>query len=193
MTIHKLLNPSTLLAASAVLLAACSGDVDNGNDAASGAVVAAAVSASGTIVEVAQGDEGLSDLVSAITAADLVEALSAEGPYTVFAPINEGFAKLPEGTLARLADENTEALSNILTYHVVDGSLDAERLIESIKGTGEGGHIISTLGGGTLTATLEEGALVLTDAAGGKAVIIATDVEASNGLIHLIDAVLVPG
>ena len=148
--------------------------------------------APGSIVEVAQEDGQFSTLVEAITAAELGEALSGEGPYTVFAPTNDAFAKLPEGTLETLTTEETDQLASILQYHVVEGSTDAETLIAAIESAGEGGYELNTLGGGTLTATLQDGSVVLTDATGQTSMVTATDVEASNGVIHVIDTVLMP-
>lgn len=148
--------------------------------------------APGTVVEVAQGDETFSTLVSAVTAAGLGETLSGEGPYTVFAPTNDAFAKIPEATLTELTTNDTETLSTILTYHVVEGNVDAATLTQAIADAGEGGYTITTVNGGTLTATVVDGDVVLTDAAGGTSTVTATDVAASNGVIHVIDTVLMP-
>lgn len=146
----------------------------------------------GTIVEVAQGNEDFSTLVAAVTAAELGETLSGEGPFTVFAPTNDAFGKLPEGTVETLTTEDTDTLGAILQYHVVSGAVDAATLTAAIEGAGEGGYTVETVGGGTLTATIDGEAVVLTDAAGGTATVTATDVAASNGLIHVIDTVLMP-
>ncbi len=148
--------------------------------------------APGTVVEVAEGDETFSTLVSAVTAAGLGETLSGEGPYTVFAPTNDAFAKIPEATLTELTTNDTETLSTILTYHVVEGNVDAATLTQAIADAGEGGYTITTVNGGTLTATVVDGDVVLTDAAGGTSTVTATDVAASNGVIHVIDTVLMP-
>ncbi len=148
--------------------------------------------APGTVVEVAQGDETFSTLVGAVTAAGLGETLSGEGPYTVFAPTNDAFAKIPEATLTELTTNDTETLGTILTYHVVEGNVDAATLTQAISDAGEDGHTITTLNGGTLTATVVDGNVVLTDAAGGTSTVTATDVAASNGVIHVIDTVLMP-
>ena len=148
--------------------------------------------APGTVVEVAQGDETFSTLVSAVTAAGLGETLSGEGPYTVFAPTNDAFAKIPEATLTELTTNDTETLGTILTYHVVEGNVDAATLTQAIADAGEGGYTITTVNGGTLTATVVDGDVVLTDAAGGTSTVTATDVAASNGVIHVIDSVLMP-
>ncbi|HBR84418.1 MAG TPA: beta-Ig-H3/fasciclin, partial [Erythrobacter sp.] len=139
-----------------------------------------------------QGDETFSTLVSAVTAADLGATLSGDGPFTVFAPTNDAFAKIPEATLTELTTNDTETLGNILTYHVVAGNVDAATLLQAIEGAGADGYSIETVNGGTLTATVVDGNVVLTDAAGGTATVTATDVAASNGVIHVIDTVLMP-
>ncbi|WP_338243261.1 fasciclin domain-containing protein [Aurantiacibacter hainanensis] len=146
----------------------------------------------GTIVEVAQGNPDFSTLVSAVTAAELGETLSGAGPYTVFAPTNAAFDALPEGTVETLTTEDTEQLGNILTYHVVPSEVMAADLTSAIESAGEGGYTIETVNGGTLTAMLEGGNVVLTDAQGNTATVTATDVDASNGVIHVIDTVLMP-
>lgn len=146
-----------------------------------------------TIAAIAVGTEDLSTLVAAVTAAGLVETLSSEGPFTVFAPPNSAFAKLPEGTVETLVQpENNELLTGILTYHVVPAEVMAADLIHAIQDS-DGHYIIPTVNGATLTATIEQGEVILTDAAGGKSAIIATDIDASNGVVHLIDTVVMPG
>ena len=146
----------------------------------------------GTLVEVAQGNNDFSTLVEAITAAGLGETLSGEGPFTVFAPNNAAFDALPEGTLEDLTTNNTDQLSTILQYHVVEGNLMASDVTRAIEEAGEEGYTLTTVGGGELTAMMQDGNVVLTDAAGGTATITSTDVEASNGVIHVIDTVLMP-
>ena len=147
----------------------------------------------GTIVEVAQGNGDFSTLVEAVTAANLAETLSGEGPYTVFAPTNAAFAALPEGTLEELTTaEDKTPLSNILTYHVVEGETMAAALQQAIADAGEGGATLTTVNGATLTATVEGGNVILTDAAGNTATVTQTDIDASNGVVHVIDAVLMP-
>ena len=98
----------------------------------------------------------------------------------------------PEATLTELTTNDTETLGNILTYHVVAGNVDAATLLQAIEGAGADGYSIETVNGGTLTATVVDGNVVLTDAAGGTATVTATDVAASNGVIHVIDTVLMP-
>jgi uncharacterized surface protein with fasciclin (FAS1) repeats len=132
----------------------------------------------GTIVEVAIGNENFSTLVTAITAAGLGDALSGEGPFTVFAPTNEAFEALPAGLLEKLLlPENKEVLTKILTYHVVEGKVMAADVA-----AGD----VETLEGSTFTIATEGGVMVNT------ANVTTTDVPASNGVIHIIDAVLVP-
>ncbi|MGB3165322.1 MAG: fasciclin domain-containing protein [Alteraurantiacibacter sp.] len=146
----------------------------------------------GTIVEVAQGNADFSTLVSAVTAAGLGETLSGEGPFTVFAPNNAAFDALPDGTVEDLTTNNTEQLATILRYHVVEGNLMASDVTTAIENAGEEGYTLNTVGGGTLTATMQDGNVILTDATGGTATVVSTDVAASNGTIHVIDSVLMP-
>ena len=147
----------------------------------------------GTIVDVASGNGDFSTLVEAVTAADLGSTLSGPGPYTVFAPTNAAFDKLPDGTLAELTTpEGRNQLTSILNYHVVEGNVDAASLMRSIEEAGEDGYTIPTVGGGDLTARVVDGNVVLTDAAGGTSTVTQTDVQASNGTIHAIDTVLMP-
>lgn len=186
---------SSLVATSALALAACAPEAETDDSMmADESAMTAEATAPGTIVEVAQADEAtFSTLVSAVTAAGLGETLSGEGPFTVFAPTNDAFAKIDEATLTELTTNDTETLGNILTYHVVEGTVDAATLTAAIKEAGEEGYTITTVNGGTLTATIDGGSVILTDATGGTATVTATDVEASNGLIHVIDTVVMPG
>ena len=191
------MNKLTIALASAASLAivACAEEPAENvayEDAATADQMANAEAETGTVVEVAQGDETFSTLVSAVTAADLGATLSGDGPFTVFAPTNDAFAKIPEATLTELTTNDTETLGNILTYHVVAGNVDAATLLQAIEGAGADGYSIETVNGGTLTATVVDGNFVLTDAAGGTATVTATDVAASNGVIHVIDTVLMP-
>jgi uncharacterized surface protein with fasciclin (FAS1) repeats len=144
------------------------------------------------IVDVAAGSDAHTTLVAAVKAADLVTTLKSEGPFTVFAPTNDAFAKLPSGTVETLLKpENKAKLTGILTYHVVSGKLDAKAVLAAID-KGKGKVILTTVAGGKLTASLEDGKVVLTDENGGKATVTATDLDATNGVIHVIDAVLLP-
>jgi len=148
--------------------------------------------ASGTIVEAAVANPDFSTLVTAVQAAGLAETLSGPGPFTVFAPTNAAFAKLPAGTVEGLVQPaQRETLSGILTYHVVSGRVTAADLTSQIQ-AGGGTATLTTVQGGTLTARVVGGNVVLTDAAGGTSTVTATDVAASNGVIHVIDTVLMP-
>lgn len=183
----------TLASSIALALAACSSETDSGDTMmADETAIAEDATAAGTIVEVAQSDEGFSTLVAAVTVAELGETLSGEGPFTVFAPTNDAFAKIDEATLTELTTNDIEALTAILQYHVVAGAVDAATLTAAIDEAGDEGYTITTVGGGTLNAKLVDDAVVLTDAAGGTSTVIATDVAASNGTIHAIDTVLMP-
>ena len=149
--------------------------------------------AAGTIVEVAQGNPDFSTLVSAVTSADLATTLSGTGPYTVFAPTNAAFEKVPQATRDELmSPAGQQDLSNILTYHVVEGNVDAATLAQAIQDAGADGYTITTVNGGTLTAMMDGDNVVLRDAAGNTATVTQTDVDASNGVIHAIDTVLMP-
>jgi len=135
------------------------------------------------IVEIAASDDTFSTLVTAVQTADLAGALSAEGPFTVFAPTNDAFAALPDGVLASLLEEaNRDQLTAILTYHVVPGEYLAA---ETAAGTYE----LETLQGDTVDVVVGEDGTVTVDGA----TVIAADVDASNGVIHVIDAVITPG
>lgn len=180
-------------AVSALALTACGAEAGGDDAMADDSMMAEEAPAAGTIPEVAAGDESFSTLVAAVTAAELGETLSGEGPFTVFAPTNDAFGKLPEGTVETLTTTDTETLTSILTYHVVPGAINAETLTAAITEAGDTGYTVTTVGGGTFTATVVDGAVVLTDATGATATVTATDVEASNGLIHVIDTVLMPG
>ena len=132
----------------------------------------------GTIVDVAAGNPDFETLVAAVTAADLVETLSGDGPFTVFAPTDDAFDALPEGLLdALLLPENKEALTSILTYHVVSGEVMAADVTAGDVETVEGSTIAITTDGGVMV---------------NDANVVTTDVDASNGVIHVIDKVIVP-
>ena len=151
-----------------------------------------AASAQGDIVAVASGSKDHTTLVAAVKAADLVATLQSKGPFTVFAPTNTAFNKLPKGTVENLLKpENKAKLAAILTYHVVAGKLEAKDVLAAIK-KGNGKVELTTVQGGKLTATLVGGKVVLTDEKGGKATVTATDLNATNGVIHVIDTVLMP-
>ena len=144
------------------------------------------------IVETAVSNENFSTLVAAVQAGELVDALSSEGPFTVFAPTNDGFNNLPEGTLETLLKpENKETLQSILTYHVVAGKFMASDVVKGINDNG-GQFSVTTLQGNDLTLKLWEGDVYVKDAKGNKAKVIITDVETSNGVIHAINNVVLP-
>jgi uncharacterized surface protein with fasciclin (FAS1) repeats len=152
----------------------------------------ASVSQSKDVVDIAIGSANHTTLVAAVKAADLVATLKSAGPFTVFAPVNEAFDKLPAGTVANLLKpENKAQLAKILTYHVVSGNLDAAAVMGAIK-AGKGKAVVTTVSGGKLTASIEKGKVKLTDENGGTAFVTATDLKGSNGVIHVIDGVVLP-
>lgn len=131
-------------------------------------------------------------LLAAVKAAGLVETLQGVGPFTVFAPTNAAFDKLPKGTVETLVKpENKGTLTTILTYHVVAGKFSAKDIAKLIK-AGKGKAEIKTVQGGILTASMDGKKLVLTDAKGGKSYVTIADVNQSNGVIHVIDSVVMP-
>lgn len=144
------------------------------------------------IVDIAVSVEDFSTLVTALKAADLVGALKGDGPFTVFAPVNSGFAKIDEATLNSLLEPaNKEKLSAVLTYHVVSGKLAASDVASALK-SGNGKAELTTLQGGKLTAVSKDGGIFLMDANGNYSKIAKTDVMASNGVIHIIEDVVMP-
>ncbi len=150
------------------------------------------VSAQKTVVDIAVGSKDHSTLVAAVKAASLVETLQSAGPFTVFAPTNAAFAKLPAGIVETLLKaENKATLAKILTYHVVAGNLDATAVVAAIK-AGNGKAVVKTVSGGALTASLKDGKVILTDEKGGVATVVATDLKAGNGIVHVIDTVVLP-
>ncbi|KSA12722.1 Beta-Ig-H3/fasciclin [Maribacter dokdonensis DSW-8] len=145
------------------------------------------------IIENAVNSKDHTTLVAAVKAAELVETLKGEGPFTVFAPTNEAFEKLPKGTVETLLmAENKAKLQSILTYHVVAGKVSAMDLMKMIK-DGNGKAELTTVNGGTLTAMLKGKKVQLKDAAGNLSTVTIADVNQSNGIIHVIDAVVLPG
>lgn len=144
------------------------------------------------VVDIAIGSKDHTTLVAAVKAADLVGTLKSEGPFTVFAPTNAAFDKLPKGTVdGLLKPESKAALSGILTYHVVAGNLDAAAVVAAIK-AGKGKAVLTTVNGAKLTASMKEDKVILTDSKGGTSVVTATDLKGSNGVVHVIDTVLMP-
>jgi uncharacterized surface protein with fasciclin (FAS1) repeats len=146
-----------------------------------------------TIVANAVNSEAHTTLVAAVKAAGLVETLQGDGPFTVFAPVNDAFENLPEGTVATLLKpENKSALTGVLTYHVVSGQYDFNALAQLIK-KGDGQATIPTVSGGTLTAMMNGTRnIVVQDENGNVANVVTYDVYQSNGVIHAIDTVLLP-
>jgi uncharacterized surface protein with fasciclin (FAS1) repeats len=138
-----------------------------------------------TVVDVAAGDESFSTLVKAVNAAGLAGTLSGGGPFTVFAPVNDAFAALPAGTVDRLlAPENKAQLTSVLTYHVVPSKVLSSDLRD--------GMTVKTVQGQPLTVGIQGDAVTLTDASGNTASVVKADVEAGNGVVHVIDHVLLP-
>jgi uncharacterized surface protein with fasciclin (FAS1) repeats len=181
-----------LLAVGSLLAVACSDDDDDATPTTTEAettTTAAAdmddeAMADETIVEIAAGNPDFSTLVAAVEAAGLAETLSGEGPFTVFAPTNEAFAAIPAETLQSLLEpENQETLAQILTYHVV-----AAEVMAADVAPGE----VETVEGSPFTIEVEGENVFIVDGQGGRAQIVTTDIVASNGVIHVIDAVLLP-
>lgn len=144
------------------------------------------------IVQNAMNSADHTTLVTAVKAAGLVDTLESAGPFTVFAPTNSAFAKLPAGTVENLVKpENKQMLTKILTYHVVAGRMDKKELAEAIK-KGNGQATLKTVGGGNLIARMQGKDITLTDEKNDTARVTMADVFQSNGVIHVIDAVLLP-
>ncbi len=156
------------------------------------AVDSAAVVETPNIVGVAAGNADFSTLVTAVKAAGLVETLSSEGPFTVFAPNNAAFDKLPAGTVdGLLKPESLDKLKAVLTYHVVSGKFDAVAVTEAIN-KNNGKYTVTTVQGGKIELSLKDGKVILTDANGATSTVVLADVAASNGVIHAIDSVVMP-
>ena len=145
-----------------------------------------------TIVGVAAGNENFTTLVTALKAADLVETLSSEGPFTVFAPVNSAFEALPAGTVESLLEaESKSALAGLLTYHVVAGKYMAGDVIKAIKAN-EGAFPVKTVQGGTIILSLNGDKVMLKDEKGTMATVVMADVATTNGVIHAVDTVVMP-
>ena len=152
----------------------------------------AAMYPSKNIVENAVNSKDHTTLVAAVKAAGLVETLQSAGPFTVFAPTNEAFAKLPAGTVETLVKpENKATLTKILTYHVVAGRMTSADLVKAIK-AGKGTATLKTVSGGTLTAMAKGKTIELKDEKGGVSTVTIADVMQSNGVIHVVNTVLMP-
>ena len=187
---------------SALALSACSGseeapaptETEVVQDDAMGADTMVATEATGdkTIVALAQGNPNVSTLVTAVTAAGLAETLSGAGPFTVFAPSNDAFAKVDKATLdGLLKPESKDKLAALLKYHVVAGNVKSGDLAKMIT-DGKGTAAVKTLNGGSLKAMMDGDKIVLTDAKGGKSTVTAPDMVASNGTVHVVDTVVMP-
>jgi uncharacterized surface protein with fasciclin (FAS1) repeats len=178
-------------AASVLLLAACGGDDETTSSASSPATTEAMPEAedsntadSETITELVAGNPEFSTLLAAVEAAGLAETLSSDGPFTVFAPTDAAFAELPAGTLdALLQPANQDQLTSILTYHVVPAEVMAADV--------EAGEV-PTVNSAPFTVALDGEAVAITDGQGNQANVIETDIDASNGVVHVIDSVLLP-
>ena len=188
-----------------VLLSACAGGMGmsgsgggmSGGSSMSGGmsnpmVGGAPMYANKDIVDNAVNSKDHTTLVAAVKAAGLVDTLKSPGPFTVFAPTNAAFAALPAGTVdTLLKPENKGTLTTVLTYHVVPGKLDAAALSRLIT-AGGGRAMLKTASGGTLTATMSGGNVYVTDAKGGTAMVTTANVYQSNGVIHVVNKVLLP-
>ena len=164
----------------------------NANAAKDPMVGGAEMSPTKNIVENAVNSKDHTTLVAAVKAAGLVDTLEGPGPFTVFAPTNEAFAKLPAGTVdTLLKPENIDQLKKILTYHVVAGKMTSKDIAKAIK-AGHGKAMLTTVEGGMLTGTMSMGKLMLTDEKGGMSTVTIKDVIQSNGVIHVVDTVLMP-
>ncbi|GER13508.1 fasciclin domain-containing protein [Variovorax boronicumulans] len=179
-----------------VLLGACAGSgMSNAsnNSAATPMVGGAPMYPTKDIVDNAVNSKDHTTLVAAVKAADLVATLKSPGPFTVFAPTNASFAALPAGTVdTLLKPENKATLTKVLTYHVVPGRMDSAALTSAIN-AGGGKAMLKTASGGTLTATMSGGTVWVTDAKGGTAAVTIANVYQSNGVIHVVNKVLLPG
>ncbi|MGB5437545.1 MAG: fasciclin domain-containing protein [Maribacter sp.] len=154
--------------------------------------ISKSVANANTIVGVAASNENFTTLVAAVKAAELVDTLNSEGPFTVFAPTNDAFSKLPDGTIESLLKPESKAvLTSILTYHVVAGKFDAASVINAVSENG-GKFMVNTVQGGEITITVQDGKVMLTDEKGNTSMVVMADVEASNGVIHAIDTVVMP-
>jgi uncharacterized surface protein with fasciclin (FAS1) repeats len=145
-----------------------------------------------TVVDIAVGSSAHTTLVAAVKAGGLVETLQSAGPFTVFAPTNDAFAKLPAGVVQSLLKPEAKAsLVKVLTYHVIAGNFEAAAVVKAIE-AGKGSVQLKTVSGGTITASIKDGKVILTDENGGTATVVATDLKSGNGVVHVIDSVVLP-
>jgi len=186
-----------------ILLSACAGGMGMGSNSASGSgsmsgmsnpmVGGAAMYPTKDIVDNAVNSKDHTTLVAAVKAAGLVDTLKSAGPFTVFAPTNEAFAALPPGTVdTLLKPENKATLTKVLTYHVVPGKLDGAALSQRVM-AGGGRAMLQTASGGTLVVTMSGNNVMVTDEKGGTAMVTIANVYQSNGVIHVVNKVLLPG
>jgi uncharacterized surface protein with fasciclin (FAS1) repeats len=193
-------SPFAIAGAAALALSGCASMEDDMADGSTMASTASVPMVGGapmyptkTIVENAVNSADHTTLVAAVKAAGLVDTLSGAGPFTVFAPTNDAFAKLPAGTVETLLKpENKAMLASVLTYHVVPGRMTAADLMAAIK-AGGGSARLTTVQGGTLTASMMGGMIMLVDGKGGMAHVTQANVMQSNGVIHVTDSVSLPG
>jgi len=179
-----------------LLFAVTSASAQMDNKSGNPMVGGAAMYKTKNIVENAVNSKDHTTLVAAVQAAGLVDTLKGAGPFTVFAPVNSAFDKLPAGTVdTLLKPENKATLVKILTYHVVAGNMDSKTIAKAIKaghGKAELTTVAGGMGGGKLWASMDGKTLVLTDEKGGKSKVTIADVRQSNGVIHVVDTVLMP-
>ncbi len=190
----KLIKSLTVLTLAGAMFASCgkAKEEETVEEAPVVEEIAPVVEETPNIVGVASANADFSTLVAAVAAAELVETLSGEGPFTVFAPNNAAFDKLPAGTVDNLLKPESKAtLTSVLTYHVVAGKFDAAAVTEAINAN-KGKFEVTTVQGQKITLSLVDGKVVLTDAKGGTATVILADVAAANGVIHAIDTVVMP-
>jgi uncharacterized surface protein with fasciclin (FAS1) repeats len=182
----------SLIIAAALATAGTTAAIANHHKMANPTVGGAAMMATDTIVQNASAAPNLTTLVAAVKAAGLVDTLASPGPFTVFAPTNTAFEKLPDGTVGMLVKpENKATLTKILTYHVVAGKLTAKDIVGAIK-AGGGKAMLTTVAGEKLSARLSGNSVVITDGKGGQSAVTTVDVMQSNGVVHVIDSVLLP-
>ena len=200
--------PLALALLSAASLSACMGTMSTHADGNASAMADSAMPANGMpdnpmvggaamyaskdIIDNAVNSKDHTTLVAAVKAADLVETLKGKGPFTVFAPVNAAFAALPAGTVdSLLKPENKAQLRKVLTYHVVMGKMDTAALAKAID-AGGGKAMLTAVSGGTLTATKSGSTLMVADDSGAATKVTIPDVVQSNGVIHVVDKVLLP-
>lgn len=183
-----------LAAAALAMVTACDRDGSRETEATPATAPAPAPAAMETVVAVAERDPDFTTLVAALQTADLAATLDGGGPFTIFAPTNAAFEKIPAARRDALTQpEGRDELRRLLTYHVVPARLDSAALVQRIQAA-DGSLALTTMQGGVLTARIRtDGAIELTDAAGGVSRVVEADMPASNGVIHALDTVAAPG